>query len=153
MDQFLLFLAGLAGGFIAGLLGIGGGMVFIIVLPFALLQKRRLDARNVKMLSMVGEVKEKNVLLADDMCSTAGTLLSAAKICREKGAKRIFACVTHGLFVGDALERIQKSPIEQVFVSSSIPQDTASKKCSKICVVSIAPSFAAAIARRVHISE
>jgi ribose-phosphate pyrophosphokinase len=114
---------------------------------FALIQKRRVDAHKVEFLSLVGEVKGKNVLLADDMCSTAGTLMSAAKVCREKGAKRIFACVTHGLFVEEALSRIEKSPIERVFVSDSLSQEDACKRSSKICVVSIAPSFAAAIAR------
>lgn len=112
---------------------------------FALIEKRRLDARHVEMLSIVGEVKNKNVLLADDMCSTAGTMTSAAKVCREKGANRIFACATHGLFVEEALKRIEESPIEQLFVSNTIALDEAASQCSKICVVSVAPVFAAAI--------
>ncbi len=124
---------------------------------FALIQKKRLDARNVEMLSLVGEVKGKNVLLADDMCSTAGTLESAAKVCQEKGAKRIFAAVTHGLFVDGAARRIQNSPIERLFVSNTIAQDEKPESKtvlpvesnSKISVISIAPTFAAAISRLV----
>lgn len=113
---------------------------------FALIQKRRVDARHVEILSIVGDVEGKNVLLADDMCSTASTLTSAAMVCREKGAKRIFACITHGLFVDEALKRIEASPIEQIFVSDTISQDAEVQKCSKICVVSVAPVFAAAVA-------
>jgi ribose-phosphate pyrophosphokinase len=114
---------------------------------FALIQKRRLSARQVESLSIVGEVEGKNVLLADDMCSTAGTLMSAAQVCREKGAKRIFACVTHGLFVDEAIKRIEQSPIEYMFVSDTIRQDDMVLQCSKICVVSVAEVFAAAISR------
>ena len=55
------------------------------------------------------------------MCSTAGTLVSAAKACQEKGAKRIFAAVTHGLFVGDSVQKIEKSPIEALLISNTIP--------------------------------
>ncbi|MDB6081366.1 MAG: prsA, partial [Chlamydiia bacterium] len=106
-----------------------------------LLEKRRIDARRVEMLSLSGEIEGKNVLLADDMCSTAGTIASAAKVCREKGANHIFACVTHGLFVEEAIDRIVKSPIEQLFVSNSIAMDKKVLECSKICVVSVTPTF------------
>ena len=116
---------------------------------FALIQKKRLDARSVETLSVVGEVKGMNVLLADDMCSTAGTLTSAAKVCQEKGAKNIFAVVTHGLFVDEALSRLQESPIKELFVSNTIAQDKEVLSSSKICVLSVAPTFAAAIARLV----
>jgi len=112
---------------------------------FALIQKRRLDARRVEMLSVVGEVKGKNVLLADDMCSTAGTLTSAAKACQEKGANMIFAAVTHGLFVEEAIRRLNESLIEQLFVSNTIALSKEASECSKICAVSVAPTFAAAI--------
>ena len=106
---------------------------------FALVEKRRIDARNVLNLSIVGEVEGKDVLLADDMCSTAGTLASAAQLCREKGAKRIFAAVTHGLFVERALELIEKSPIEHLFVTNSVPLDDSVTQCAKISCVSCAP--------------
>jgi ribose-phosphate pyrophosphokinase len=117
---------------------------------FALIQKRRVDSRHVEMLSLVGEVEGKNVLLADDMCSTAGTLESAAEVCREKGAKKIFACVTHGLFVEEAIARIMASPIEALYVTNTIAPDEQVLACKKICVVSIAPVFAAAIASQIN---
>jgi len=116
---------------------------------FALIQKRRLDPQRVESLSLVGEVKGKDVLLADDMCSTAGTLVSAAKVCREKGAKRIFAAVTHGIFVGKSMEAIAKSPIEKLFVTDTIAPDDKIKSFSKICPVSIAPIFAEALKRAI----
>lgn len=116
-----------------------------LMVSFALLEKRRSDARSVEILSIVGEVKEKNVLLADDMCSTAGTLTLAAQVCRGKNANHIFVCVTHGLFVEGALRLIEESPIEQLFVSNTIALDQEILNCSKICVVSVASTFAAAI--------
>jgi ribose-phosphate pyrophosphokinase len=111
----------------------------------ALIEKRRDSARQVTMLSLLGEVVGKNVLLADDVCSTAGTLASASLICREKGAKRIFACVTHGLFTESALKRIEDSPIEKLFVSNTIAQEPLTS--SKLCVVSIAKELALSLSR------
>lgn len=111
----------------------------------ALIEKRRDDARRVTILSLIGDVEGKTVLLADDVCSTAGTLTSAAKVCREKGAKRIFACVTHGLFVEEALELIDKSSIEKLFVTDSVSLEPKVRANTKICVVSCAKVFASAL--------
>ncbi len=113
--------------------------------PLALIEKRRIDARKVSPLSLMGEVKDKIVLLADDVCSTAGTLTSAASVCQGKGAKSIFAVVSHGLFVEEALERIMDSPILKLFVSDSIKQDPKVLACPKIQVVSVANLFATAL--------
>ena len=113
--------------------------------PIALIEKKRVDAHQVEMLSLMGEVEDKIVLLADDLCSTAGTLTSAAKVCQGKGAKSIYAVVSHGLFVEEALERIMDSPIERVYVTDSIKQDPKVLACPKIHVVSVANIFAAAI--------
>lgn len=116
---------------------------------FALISKKRLDAKHVHSLSFVGEVKGKDVLLADDMCSTAGTLVSAAKACREKGAKKIFACVTHGLFSEDAIARIEESPIELLLVSDTITPTEEMQRSKKICVVSVVPAFSAILTQKV----
>ena len=110
--------------------------------PLALIEKRRHDAHKVTMLSLMGEVKDKIVLLADDVCSTAGTLSSAANVCQGKGAKSIYAVVSHGLFVEEALERILNSPIVRLFVSDSVKLDPRVLACPKIQVVSIAKLFA-----------
>ncbi|MBA3815930.1 MAG: ribose-phosphate pyrophosphokinase [Parachlamydiaceae bacterium] len=110
----------------------------------AVIDKSRISATKVKALRIIGDVEGKDVLLADDMCSTAGTLVSAAKACREKGAKRIFAVVTHGLLVGDAVEAINKSPIEALLISNTIPHVDRAQS-GKIHVVSIAPLISQAI--------
>jgi ribose-phosphate pyrophosphokinase len=111
----------------------------------AIVDKSRLEADTVRVEAVIGDVKGKDVLLADDMCSTGGTLVSAAKACREKGAKRIFAVVTHGLLVGDCLEKIEQSPIEALLVSNTIPNTESVKQCKKIHVASVAPLFGQAI--------
>lgn len=118
----------------------------------AVVDKQRIDASNVDVSMLIGNVNGKDVLLADDMCSTAGTLTSAAKACREKGANRIFAAVTHGLFVGQALERIDASPIEKLFVSNTVPIAEAIAKSDKLQLVSVAPLFSQAI-RCIHERE
>ena len=93
----------------------------------------------------VGDVKGKTVILPDDMCSTAGTLVTAANLCAQHGAKQIIAVVAHGLFTGNALEKIEKSPIDRVIVTNSIP--LAEKIClhPKFSIVSVAPLFAEAL--------
>ena len=112
---------------------------------FAIVDKLRASATEVDAVTVIGDVNGKDVLLADDMCSTGGTLMSAAKACREKGAKRIFAAVTHGLLVGEALEKIEKSPIEALLISNTVPAVEGVLKCPKIRIVSIAPLLAQAI--------
>jgi ribose-phosphate pyrophosphokinase len=114
---------------------------------FAIVDKHRTNATKVEVVTLIGDVKGKDVLLADDMCSTAGTLVSAAKACREKGAKRIFAAIPHGLFVKDAVEKIEKSPIEALIVSNTVPCTDRLKHSTKIKVISVAPLFGQAISR------
>lgn len=111
----------------------------------AVVDKTRVDAQQVKVTTVIGTVEGKDVLLADDMCSTGSTLVSAAKACREKGALRIFAAVTHGLFVGPAVERIADSPIEALLVGNTIPGNDQIASCEKIIPVSVAMPFARAI--------
>jgi len=98
-------------------------------------------------LAMVGDVKGKNVLLVDDMIDAGGTIVHAADYLKEKGAKRIFACVTHGLFSGEALSRISKSAIEKVIVTDSVKHRVEVVKNPKIEIVSVAPLLAEAIKR------
>lgn len=117
--------------------------------PLALIEKRRIDAHKVTMLSLMGDVENKIVLLADDVCSTAGTLTSAANVCHGKGAKSIIAVVSHGLFVEEALERIAASPIDRLYVSDSIKLDSKVLACPKIHVVSVANLFADAISLQI----
>lgn len=112
---------------------------------FAIVDKHRKSATEVEVFTVIGDVKGKDVLLADDMCSTGGTLVSAAKACQEKGANRIYAAVTHGLFVGDAVKAIEASPIVKVLATNTIPATDRLAKFSKLTEVSVAVSFAQAI--------
>lgn len=111
----------------------------------ALVEKVRRSASSVAAATLIGEVAGRDVLLADDMCSTGGTLVSAAQACREKGARRIVVAVTHGLFVLDAVEKIEESPIELLLVTDTIPRPHKATGASKIRYVSIAHLLAEAI--------
>lgn len=115
--------------------------------PIALIDKERIDSFHVEMRLFVGNVKGRTVILPDDMCSTAGTLVSAAKLCAELGAKRIIAVVGHGLFIGDAIEKIEQSPIEMLIVTNSIPMTDKVRNHPKIRILSIASLLAEAIRR------
>ena len=115
--------------------------------PLALIDKRR-DDNNDRAIAtnIIGDVKGKTVLIFDDEVSTAGTLVEAAKILQEHGAKEIYAGATHGVLVGPAVERIQNSPIKELVVTNTIPLEE-EKQIDKIKVVSIAPLFAEGIRR------
>ena len=117
----------------------------VLGVDFVIVDKHRSTATQVEVVNVIGDVKGKDVLLADDICSTGGTLVSAAKACREKGANRIFAVATHGLLVGNAIDKIEKSPIEALLISNTIQQTDRLKNCAKIRTISVAPLFAQAI--------
>ena len=124
---------------------LAGAYAKMLDAPLALIDKERINPQEVEMRLFVGNVKDKTVLLTDDMCSTGGTLVNAAKICAQLGAKRILAVVGHGLFIGKALEKIEKSPIERVITTNSIPCSQAVHDHPKIRIVSIAPLLSEAI--------
>jgi ribose-phosphate pyrophosphokinase len=110
-----------------------------------IVDKERINASKVRVTTVIGDVNGKDVLLADDMCSTAGTLVSAAKACHEKGARRIFAAITHGLFVGNSIEMIEASPIEALIVSDTVPLNESAASSSKVITTSVASLFGQAI--------
>ena len=115
--------------------------------PLALIDKRRESNNdNAVATNIIGDVKGKTALIFDDEVSTAGTLVEAANILKEHGAKEIYAGATHGVLVGPAIERIEKSPIKELVVTNTIPLEP-EKQIDKIKVVSIAPLFAEAIKR------
>jgi len=116
-------------------------------------KERDLSANdNSEALAMVGDVKGKNVLLVDDIIGSAGTIVHAANFLKEKGAKRIFACVSHGLFSGDALKKIGSSAIEKIIITDSVNHREEVKKHPKIEIASIAPLLAEAI-RRIEVGD
>ncbi|KAG8906299.1 hypothetical protein FRC00_012707, partial [Tulasnella sp. 408] len=106
---------------------------------FALFHKERKKANEVSRMILVGNVKDKTAVLVDDMADTCGTLALAAQHLVEAGAKQIIAIVTHGILSGNALETIEKSPLERLVVTNTIPQDLNVKRCKKLAVIDVAP--------------
>ncbi len=104
----------------------------------AVIDKRRLSATEVSVENFAGDVKGRTVVIVDDMVSTGGTLFAAAEACVAGGASRILAVVTHALFVGDALQKLEASPIEKVLVTDSVPMPW---EHPKVEVTSIAGVF------------
>ncbi len=117
--------------------------------PLAIIDKRREEADVVEVMNVIGEVSDRNCLIVDDMIDTGVTLVRGAKALVDKGAARVYACCTHGVFAGDALAKIQASPLEQVVTTNSIPLSTHGQKCSKIKVLSVGKLLAGAI-RSIH---
>jgi ribose-phosphate pyrophosphokinase len=120
----------------------------------AVVDKRRLSATETKAAHLLGApVEGKTVVLFDDMISTGSSMINAVDVARRNGAKRIFACATHGLFVGKAVEAFREAPIEQVAVTDSIPLPREkADKLPNLKVISVAPLLADAI-RRIHGNE
>lgn len=115
--------------------------------PMALIDKRRSgnDDKAVA-ANIIGNVKGQTALIFDDEVSTAGTMVEAARILQEHGAKEVYAACTHGILCGPAIERIQNSPIKELVTTNTVPI-TKEKQIDKIKVLSIAPLFAEAIKR------
>ncbi len=116
--------------------------------PLAIVAKNRLSATEVEAISLIGEVKGKNVLLVDDISETAGTLTSAAKLLQKHGAKRIFAGVSHAVLNDQGRQRIAESDIEELISTNSTPYAIG----DKVTVVSVAEILGEAI-RRIHLGE
>jgi len=118
----------------------------------AIIDKRRDGPNSSEVMNIVGKVEGSNVIILDDMVDTAGTLAKASVALAEHGAKRIYACATHPVLSGPALERIMNSPMDQLVVTDTIPLTDSAKASPKIKVLSVAPLFGEAI-RRIHQEE
>ncbi|EHL17911.1 ribose-phosphate pyrophosphokinase [Peptoanaerobacter stomatis] len=112
----------------------------------AIIDKRRPRANVCEVLNIIGDVKDKNVIIVDDMIDTAGTLVNGANALEGFGAKDIYACCTHPVLSGEAISRIQNSPIKEVMVLDTIELHE-KKKIDKIKIESVAPIFSQAISR------
>lgn len=108
----------------------------------AICYKQRSRANHIASMTVIGEVKDRNVVLVDDMCDTAGTLTKAAEMMMEHGAKSVRAICTHAVLSGPAFERIENSALTELIVLDTIPL---SQKCDKITVLSVADLFAKVI--------
>ncbi|OHW61765.1 ribose-phosphate pyrophosphokinase [Andreesenia angusta] len=118
----------------------------ILDLPIAIIEKRRPKANVSEVMNVIGEIEGKDVILVDDIIDTAGSMTKAAEVLKEFGAKRVYACCSHAVLSGPAIERIENSVIEKLVVTDTIPLSE-EKKIDKIEVVSVAPIFAQAIKR------
>jgi ribose-phosphate pyrophosphokinase len=119
----------------------------------AFIDKRRKSATSVAMTNIVGDIHNKTVLMFDDMITTGGTISEASKILKEHGAGRIFVTATHGVFAGQAVERIAKSPIERLIITDTIPPcDRLAPINDRITVLSVAPLMGEAI-KRIHLNQ
>ena len=114
--------------------------------PIAIIDKRRPKPNVSEVMNIIGDIQGKKVILVDDMIDTAGTICHGAKALAERGAKEVYACCTHGVLSGPAMERIAESPIRELVTldTIAIPED---KKIDKIKMLSVAPLFAEAIRR------
>lgn len=112
--------------------------------PMAIIDKRRPKANQVEVMNIIGDVKGKKCLMVDDMIDTAGTICQGAEALHANGASEIYACCTHAVLSGPAIERIKNSPITKLVVLDTIPL-TEEKKLDKIEVLSVAKLFAIAI--------
>lgn len=121
--------------------------------PVVICHKTREKANVVSSITAIGEVKDRNIIIVDDMIDTAGTLCKAADVLMSKGAKSVRACATHGILSGKALENISKSQLAEVFITDTIPLRPApGMDASKITVISMASVFASII-RKVYYYE
>ncbi|EFE28659.1 ribose-phosphate diphosphokinase [Filifactor alocis ATCC 35896] len=113
-------------------------------IPMAIVDKRRPKANISEVMNIIGDVKDKNILLIDDMIDTAGTLVNAAEAIRKMGGKEIYASCTHPVFSGPAIQRLKDSCIKEIVILDTIalPKE---KEMDKIRVISSAPLFAKAI--------
>jgi len=119
--------------------------------PLAIVEKRRVGNEDrTELMNVIGEVRGKTAVIIDDEIDTGGSLLEAAAALEAEGARKIYSCATHGVFSGDALERIGRSPITEVIVTDTIPLQAGAP--DRVTVLSVAPLFGEAI-KRIHRGE
>ncbi len=117
--------------------------------PLAIIEKRRVgNDDRTEALNIIGEVADKVALIVDDEIDTAGSLVNDVSILLERGTKEVYACCTHPLFSGPAIQRIASSPVKEVIVTNTVPV-TGDKKLDKITILPIAPLLGEAI-QRIH---
>ncbi len=115
---------------------------------FAIVAKQRIGATEVQAINLIGDVEGRRVLLIDDMTETAGTLTAAARLLKERGAREIYAAVTHAILNEMALDRLKNSPIQQLFCTDSVPM----AQGEKVVALSVAELLGDAI-ERIHGGE
>ena len=114
----------------------------------AIIDKRRPKPNVSEVLHIIGDIDDRNCVIMDDIIDTAGTLLKAAEVLKQRGARKVSAYCTHPVFSGPAIERIASSPdLDEVVVTNTIPLSQAARECQKIRQLTVAPLFAETICR------
>ena len=113
----------------------------------AIIDKRRPRANVSEVMHVIGEIEGRNCVIMDDMIDTAGTLVKAAEVLKERGAKRVFAYCTHPILSGPAVDRIANSQLDEVVITNTIPLSQAAMACTKIRQLSVAFLFGETIRR------
>ena len=113
----------------------------------AIIHKRRISGNEVECNEIIGDVEGRNVIMVDDMISTAGTICSAAKLVKLRGARSVIVGATHGLFCGEAIERLNATVFDEIIVTDTIPLSEAAANLKNIKVLSVAPLLGEAITR------
>jgi ribose-phosphate pyrophosphokinase len=111
----------------------------------AVIDKRRSDDGTAEVMNVIGAVEGRTCILQDDIIDTAGTIAKGATALKANGAERVIACAVHGVLSGPAIDRIEKSPIDKLIVTNTIPLSPVAAKCSKIVVLSVARLLGQAI--------
>ena len=114
--------------------------------PIAIIDKRRPEPNKSEIMNIIGDIEDKNCIILDDMIDTAGTICNAAKALDELGARSVYACATHAVLSGPAIERIEASPIKEMVLLNTIPIPE-EKRLKKITVLSAGHIFAETISR------
>src|ERR1700710_462672 len=113
----------------------------------AIIDKRRPKANISEVMHVIGEIEGRNCVIMDDMIDTAGTLVKAADVLKERGAKKVFAYCTHAVFSGTAIDRINASALDEVVVTNTIPLSDAARECTKVRQLAVGPLIAETIQR------
>ena len=131
--------------------GVGRAKWFAKLLnaDLGIIDKRRPQPNVAQVFNVIGEVKDRNVVILDDMVDTAGTLVQSAEALKREGARKVYAACTHAVLSGKAMERINSSILEKLIVTNTIPVPVEFNQTGKIEVLSVAELFGEAI-RRIH---
>jgi ribose-phosphate pyrophosphokinase len=111
----------------------------------AVIDKRRSDDGTAEVMNVIGDVEGRTCILQDDIIDTAGTITKGASALKANGAARVIACAVHGVLSGQAIDKIEKSPIDKLIVTNTIPLSPAGAACGKVVVLSVARLLGQAI--------
>ncbi len=129
--------------------GVGRARVFAkrMSAELAIIDKRRPAPNVAKVINVIGDVENRDVVILDDMVDTGGTLVNTVEALKREGARKVYAACTHPVLSGQAVEKIENSEMEKLIVTNTIPMNEKAASCQKIVSLSVAPLFGEAIRR------